>query len=102
MAAVLLYFRQDLWRVAKAWVASLRRPEVGSELDARIGWSLVLATIPIAILGLAFKDPIEHGARDLYVIGTAMIVFGFVLLAADRMSKRSRSLEQINTRDGVF
>jgi undecaprenyl-diphosphatase len=102
MAAVLLYFREDLWRIARAWLMSLRRPELRGELDARIGWYLVLGTIPIGIFGLAFKNPIEHGARDLYVIGSALIVFGFVLLAAERVSKRSRSLDTINTRDGIF
>jgi undecaprenyl-diphosphatase len=102
MAAVLLYFREDLWRIARTWLGSLRRPELRRSLDARIGWYLILGTIPIGIFGLIFKDPIENGARDLYVIGSALIVFGFVLLAAERVSKRSRSLEEITARDGVF
>jgi undecaprenyl-diphosphatase len=102
MAAVLIYFREDLWRVAKAWLASLRRPELRGELDARMGWYLVLGTVPIAIFGLVFKDPIEHGARDLYVIGSTLIVFGLILLVADRVGTHRRSLEQINTNDGVF
>jgi undecaprenyl-diphosphatase len=102
MAAVLIYFREDLWRIARTWLASLRRPDLRKSLDARIGWYLILGTIPVGIFGLIFKDPIENGARDLYVIGSALIVFGLVLLAAERVSKRSRSLEQINASDGVF
>jgi undecaprenyl-diphosphatase len=102
MAAVLIYFRADLWRIARTWLLSLRRPELRGELDARMGWYLVIGTIPVAIFGFAFKNPIEHGARDLYVIGSALIVFGLVLLAADRVGRRRRSLEEINTRDGVF
>jgi undecaprenyl-diphosphatase len=101
MAAVLLYFREDLWRIARTWVASLRRPELRSSLDARLGWYLILGTAPIAVFGLIFKDPIESGARDLYVIGTALIVFGFVLLAAERVSKRSRELSSIGRRDAI-
>ena len=50
----------------------------------------ILGTIPIGIFGLAFKDQIENGARDLYLIGTMLIVFGLVLLLADRVSKRER------------
>src|SRR3954464_2083262 len=73
MAAVVLYFRADLWRIARAWLASLRDPRRRGELAARLGWYLVLGTIPIAIFGLAFKDEIENGARDLYVIGTTLI-----------------------------
>src|ERR687892_196710 len=64
MAAVLLYFRDDLWRIARAWLASLRNPARRKELDARLGWYIVLGTIPIGIFGLIFKDPIENGARD--------------------------------------
>jgi undecaprenyl-diphosphatase len=102
MAAVLIYFRRDLWRIARTWVLSLRQPELRGERDARLGWYLVLGTVPIAILGFAFKGPIEHGARNLYVIGSALIVFGLVLLAADRAGRHSRSLEEIDTRDGIF
>ena len=80
MAAVLLYFREDLWRIATTWVRSLREPELRSELDARMGWYIGLGTIPIAIFGLLFNDQIEDGARSLYLIGTTLIVLGLLLL----------------------
>jgi undecaprenyl-diphosphatase len=102
MAAVLLYFRADLWRIARAWSASLRRPELRSQLDARMGWYIVLGTIPIGIFGLAFADQIESGARDLYLIGTTLIVLGLVLLAAEQVARRDRSIEDITRRDGIL
>src|SRR4051794_5332050 len=101
MAAVLLYFREDLLKIARAWLASLRDRRIRGELDARLGWYLVIGTIPIAIFGFIFKDQIESGARDLYLIGSMLIVFGLVLLAADEVGSRSRRLEQITNRDGV-
>jgi undecaprenyl-diphosphatase len=101
MAAVLLYFREDLARIARAWVRSLRDPAARRELDARLGWYIVLGTIPIGIFGLAFKDQIENGARDLYLIGIALIVLGLVLLAAERVARHDRPLEKITTRDGI-
>jgi undecaprenyl-diphosphatase len=100
MTAVLLYFRQDLTRISRAWLRSLRDPDVRSELDARLGWYIFLGTIPIGIFGVLFKDQIETGARDLYLIGVALIVLGLVLLMAERVGKRDRSIEQIRTRDG--
>jgi undecaprenyl-diphosphatase len=101
MAAVLLYFRDDLWRIGRAWSRSLRDRDARGELDARLGWYIVLGTIPIGIFGVIFKDQIETGARDLYLIGSALIVLGLVLLAAERVGTRSRTIEQIRTKDGL-
>ena len=102
MAAVVLYFRHDLWRILTTWWASLRRPELRSSLDARMGWDIGLGTIPIGIFGLAFKDQIENGARDLYLIGTTLIVMGLALLLAEQVGTRRRELESINGRDGLL
>jgi undecaprenyl-diphosphatase len=103
MAAVVVYFREDLLRIARAWLSSLRdrRPAARADLDARLGWYLILATIPISLLGLAFKDQIEHGARDLTIIGTTLIVLGLVLLLAERVSRRERDLQTITRRDAI-
>ncbi|HEX2577235.1 MAG TPA: undecaprenyl-diphosphate phosphatase [Aquihabitans sp.] len=100
MAAVVLYFRRDLWRITTAWLASLRDPARRSDLDARMGWYLIVATIPIGIFGLLFEDQIESGARDLRLIATMLIVMGLVLLVAER-SVRSKTLEDVSTKDGV-
>ena len=102
MAAVLLYFRHDLWRIARTWLASLRNPELRSELDARMGWYIILGTIPIGIFGLAFSSQIESGARSLYVIGTMLILLGLALLWAEKVGRRDRDLATINRRDGLL
>jgi undecaprenyl-diphosphatase len=102
MAAVVIYFREDLVRIAGTWLRSLRDPSLRSSLDARLGWYILLATVPIGIFGLAFKDQIETGARDLYLIGTTLILLGLLLLVAERVGRRTRKTEDITTRDGVF
>jgi undecaprenyl-diphosphatase len=101
MAAVLLYFRQDLWNIASTWLRSLRDPELRSHRDARMGWYLIIATIPISIFGVAFKGSIENGARDLYLVGSMLIVFGIVLGLADEAAKRDRTIDDVTTRDGL-
>lgn len=102
MAAVLLYFRRDIWRIARAWLVSLVRQEERRSLDARLGWYILIGTIPIGVFGLAFKDQIENGARNLYVIGVAMVVLGLVLLLAERVARHDRPLEAITRRDGLL
>jgi undecaprenyl-diphosphatase len=87
MAAILIYFRQDLWRIARA---TLTRD--GTH-DAQMGWFIVLGTIPIGIVGLVFSDQIKTGARNLHVIGFALIALGLVLYAAERVSTRTRTRE---------
>lgn len=99
-AAVLLYFRADLWRIARAWSASLRDRSRRSEQDARMGWYIILGTIPISIFGFAFRNTIEGGARSLYLIGSSLIVLGLVLLAAEKVGSRDRSIEDVGPRDG--
>jgi undecaprenyl-diphosphatase len=102
MAAVLLYFRRDLWNIARGWLRSLRDPRERRSLDARLGWFIILGTIPISILGLLFKDKIETDARQLTLIGIALIVLGLVLEAAERVGRKDRQIENLTARDGAI
>jgi undecaprenyl-diphosphatase len=102
MAAVVLYFWRDLVRITRTWLMSLRRPELRGELDARMGWYVIVATVPIIVFGIIFRDQIETGARNLYLIGVMLIVLGLILLWADRTSKRVRDVDQVRMRDAVW
>ena len=102
MAAVLIYFRRDLWNIAVAWLRELRVPFRQRSTEANLGWFIVLGTIPISIFGLVFSDQIESGARSLYLIGTMLILFSFVMLAAEHYGRRRRELTEMNGRDGLF
>src|SRR6185503_19143214 len=99
MAAVLLYFRADLWRIARTWLIGLRDERARQSHDYKMGWFIVLGTIPISVFGLLFHNQIEDGARDLYLIGTALIVFSFVMLAAERLATQRRDIEELDSTD---
>jgi undecaprenyl-diphosphatase len=101
MAAVLLYFREDLWRILRTWFASLRDPSLRSELDARMGWYIGLGTIPIAIFGVIFSGQIESGGRDLYLIGVTLIVFGVIMEIADRLGRKEREVTTLDAGDAT-
>ncbi|TCP32823.1 undecaprenyl-diphosphate phosphatase [Sphingomonas sp. BK235] len=101
-AAVLLYFRRDIWRIAAAWCGALTRPRAALLPDARLGWLILLGTLPIAVLGLALKHQIEGNLRNLYVTATMLIGFGLVLGLADRIGARCRSIERLGWRHGLL
>jgi undecaprenyl-diphosphatase len=71
-------------------------------LDARMGWYIILGTIPIAVLGLVFKDQIETTARDLRIIGWVLILFGLVLWLVDRVSPQRNGTDDLSLRDGLL
>ena len=101
MAAVVLYFWSDLWRIALAWLGSIINKERRSEPDARMGWYLIISTVPIALFGLAFKGAIETGARDLRLIAGTLIIGGLILEWADRAGSRRKEIGDLTVRDGV-
>lgn len=82
--AVLIYFRKDIAAIVSAWVVALFKRERRSDPNARLGWFVILGTLPIGIFGALFQDTIETTLRDLRVIGTTLILFGVILAIADR------------------
>ncbi|WP_435743845.1 undecaprenyl-diphosphate phosphatase [Nocardioides sp. SYSU DS0663] len=100
--AVLIYFRHDIWRIATTWLKSLVRPEYRGHLDARMGWFIIIGSLPIVILGIALKDVIESDFRSLWIIGTTLVVLGIVLGVADRFGSTHKSIKQLSLRDAVL
>jgi undecaprenyl-diphosphatase len=99
-AAVLLYFRRDIWRIISAWVASLGGRRKGDP-DARMGWLIIVGSLPIVVLGLLFQDRIETTFRDLRIVATALIVFSLILYWADRVGEKRRELDQLTVGHGI-
>ena len=100
--AVLIYFRRDLARILSTWFVSLRRPEVRGSIDARMGWYVIIGTLPIAILGFTFAPVIETAARNLWLVATVLIVFGMSLGLVDRWGSKTKALEALNAKDGLL
>lgn len=101
-AAVLLYFRKDITRIVTAWLRSLVSARPAERDDARMGWLILIGTLPIAILGILLKDAIEGTLRNLYLTATMLIAFGLLLGWADRRGRKDMPLGQINWRHGIL
>ena len=100
--AVLVYFRNDIARIISNWFRSLRDASLRTNLDARMGWYIIIGTIPISLLGLIFSDQIETAARNLWLVAIMLIVFGVVLGVADALGSRKHDLTELNRRDGLL
>lgn len=100
--AVLIYFRKDIWRIVTAWVQSLYKPELRGTLDSRMGWYVIVGSVPIVVLGILLKDVIEGDFRNLWVIGAMLVVFGVILGVADRVGSQNRTLDDMNLRNSVL
>ena len=99
-AAVLLFFWRDIVRIVKAWFVGLKQKDERG-LDYRMGWYVIIATIPIGVLGLLFKDQIRTGARNLYLIAFMLIAFAIVIAIAEKVGRKARPIEKLTTRDGI-
>ncbi|WP_371833869.1 undecaprenyl-diphosphate phosphatase [Rhodococcoides yunnanense] len=99
-AAVLLFFWRDIVRIVKAWFVGLTKKDERG-LDYRMGWYVIIATIPIGVLGLLFKDQIRTGARNLYLIAFMLIAFAIVIAVAEKVGRKERPIEKLTTRDGI-
>jgi undecaprenyl-diphosphatase len=101
-AAVLLYFAKDIWRIGRTWVVGIWDRSVRTSLDYRMGWYVIVGSIPIGVLGFLFKDQIRATARNLWLVATVLIVFAFVLAFAEYWGRQTRRVENLTLRDGII
>jgi undecaprenyl-diphosphatase len=111
--AVLIYFRKDIGRILSAWFRSLTDKAMRGDHDARMGWLVIIGSVPIGVLGVTLKDQIEGPFRDLRLIATTLIGMGIVLGIADRLAARDeaggrhrvvkerKTLKDLSVRDGL-
>lgn len=100
--AVLVYFRHDIARIVLAWTLALVGKGPRDDPDARMGWFVIIGTLPIAVLGYTFQDLIETGLRSLWLTATMLIVFALFLAYADATSRRERTLDTLTWKHGVL
>jgi undecaprenyl-diphosphatase len=100
--AVVIYFRNDIARILKAWFSSLTKADQRSNPDAKMGWYVIIGTIPIGVAGLAFKSSIETTARNLWLVAASLIFMGVLLGLADRYAKHTKSEADLNTKNAIL
>ena len=122
--AVLVYFSKDIVRIAGAWLTGVlartrgtriavavpvgAAPEpdahapAGRDADYRMGWYVIVGTIPICVLGFLFTDQIRSGVRNLWVVSVALLGFSLVIAAAEYLGRQTRHYDRLTLFDAIF
>ena len=103
--AVLIFFRNDIKAIVLSWFKQvIKSAELSNEEkgQARMGWLIIIGSIPIVVLGYFGRDIITNDLRSLWLIASVMIVFGLILGVADKYGKSERTLDQLNTKHGFL
>lgn len=107
--AVILYFRRDIGRIIVKWFQQWRRPKgshairvTRADPDVKLGWAVIIGTIPIVLVGYFAQEYIRSAFRSLWLIAIVLIVFGILLGVADRLGRRTKALADLSYRDGIL
>jgi undecaprenyl-diphosphatase len=100
--AVIIYFRKDIWLIIKSWALSLTGKIPRNDAEARLGWLVIIGSIPIVVLGLIFQDAIDHGLRNLWTTAAMLAGFGIIIGVIDQVAANARPMESMTWRHGLF
>jgi len=103
--AVLIFFRKDIARIISAWfrkVVFRRDLQIEEAADARMGWLIIVGSLPIVILGYLGQDAITTNFRSLWLIASVLIIFGVILGIADKYGKSDKNLKDLNISHGIL
>lgn len=100
--AVLVYFWKDIVRIISKWFKALVGKHDPRDPDVRLGWLVIIGSIPIGVLGLLFQDMIETTFRSLWIVGSMLIIFGLLLGLADRVGRKEYTLDKMSWGQGLL
>lgn len=101
-AAVVIYFWRDITTIIRKWFLALAGKVAKDDPDVRMGWLVIIGTIPIGLLGLLFQDQIESTLRSLWITATMLLVFALVIMAAERVGTQRRELTDLTWKHGIL
>jgi len=100
-SAVILYFRHEIAGIIRGWLGSLVGRVPRDDPEARMGWLVILGSVPIVVLGLMFQDAIDSTLRNLWITAAMLAGFGVVIGVADRLARNARPLDSLTWGHGV-
>ena len=102
LAAVIVYFREDLIRLVSAAVSQLAQGRPLGSADARLAWALAAASLPAAVFGLLVKDPVEAAFGDPMAVSLFLLVTAGLLALSERIGRRRRTMHEVGLADSLL
>ncbi len=99
-AAVLVFFAKEIWQILTGWFRGIFNKEARG-FDYRMGWMVIVGTIPVAVIGFLGKDLIREGLRNMWITATVLVLFSFVFILAEKMGRKQRGYDELTMRDAV-
>lgn len=100
--AVILYFWRDIWTIGSGWVRGVFSAEARRAPEWRMGWFIIIGSLPIVVLGLLLEDLIDREFRNLWFIGSMLIILGLVLGLAEKIGRKTKPIGDLSTRDAIL
>ncbi|WP_136142164.1 undecaprenyl-diphosphate phosphatase [Corynebacterium endometrii] len=98
--AVLVYFAKTIWQILTGWFRGwIDKGSRGQ--DWKMGWMVIVGSIPIGVIGLLFKDPIRDGLRNLWITAAMLVLFSFVFILAEKVGKKNRGYDDLTMKDAL-
>jgi undecaprenyl-diphosphatase len=101
-AAVIIYFRRDIWSIIRNWFLALVGRIPRNDPEARMGWLVIIGSLPIVVLGLLFQNQIDHVLRNLWITVAMLAGFGVIIGVVDRLARNVRTLDTLTWGHGVL
>jgi undecaprenyl-diphosphatase len=98
--AVLVYFAKTIWQILTGWFRGWIDKESRGQ-DWKMGWMVIVGSIPIGVIGLLFKDPIRDGLRNLWITAAMLVLFSFVFILAEKVGKKNRGYDELTMKDAI-
>nr|WP_249407949.1 undecaprenyl-diphosphate phosphatase [Frigoribacterium sp. CFBP 8759] len=99
--AVVIYFRRDITRIVSRWFAGVTGKIPRTDPDVRMGWLVIIGTVPIVLVGYVAQEYIRTVFRSLWIVAIVLIVFGVLLGLADRLGKKTERFEDMRYGHGI-
>lgn len=100
--AVLIYFRKDIWAIGSGWMRGVFSKAARTTQEWRMGWFVIIGSLPIVILGVALQSLIDSNFRNLWVIGSTLIVGGVILGVAERVGRKNTPIEDLTLSHAIL